>query len=82
MCNSKYPFKIKTFGKDRHLSSIDELKNTLSSEFAGRHVSIVFRLQSGVTRVVYVSVEQTGEVRESYGDERPVDFNDIAEQCF
>ncbi|MDA1379369.1 hypothetical protein PCI56_05130 [Plesiomonas shigelloides subsp. oncorhynchi] len=34
--------KIKDYGRDRKFRSVDELQSTLSEQYKGRHVSIVY----------------------------------------
>lgn len=74
------PLKIKNFGKDRTFSSVSELKEVLSSEYRDDHVSIVYPTKPhGLLRTVYVSVDQTGVIRETYGEQAIVDFQKISE---
>lgn len=72
--------KVKNFGKDQTFSSISELKATLAEKYRDMHVSIVYPAKpSGLLRTVYVSINDAGEVRETYGDKDTVDFDHIAE---
>ncbi|MFW8252669.1 hypothetical protein [Klebsiella pneumoniae] len=49
--------KIKDFGRDRKFRSVDELQSTLSEQYKGQHVSIVYPAKpSGLLRTVFVSV--------------------------
>jgi hypothetical protein len=80
MSDSSRPLKIKNFGKDRSFSSVSELKGVLSSEYRGDHVSLVYPTRPhGLLRTVYVSVDQAGDIRETYGEQAIVDFQKISE---
>lgn len=70
--------KIKDYGRDRKFRSIDELQSTLSEQYKGRHVSIVYPTNpNGLLRTVFVSVDSAGGINETYGNQSPVDFNAI-----
>ncbi|MBP4004292.1 hypothetical protein [Escherichia coli] len=70
--------KIKDYGRDRKFRSVDELQSTLSEQYKGRHVSIVYPTNpNGLLRTVFVSVDYAGGINETYGNQSPVDFNAI-----
>ncbi|EAB9607595.1 MULTISPECIES: hypothetical protein [Gammaproteobacteria] len=70
--------KIKDYGRDRKFRSVDELQSTLSEQYKGRHVSIVYPTNpNGLLRTVFVSVDSAGGINETYGNQSPVDFNAI-----
>lgn len=80
MPKSSRPLKIKNFGKDRTFSLVSELKEVLSSEYRGSHVTLVYPTRpQGLLRTVYVSVDQAGDIRETYGEQAIVDFQKISE---
>ncbi|WP_417652136.1 hypothetical protein [Citrobacter freundii] len=59
--------KIKDFGRDRKFRSVDELQSTLSEQYKGQHVSIVYPAKpSGLLRTVFVSVDDAGGVNRTY----------------
>jgi hypothetical protein len=72
--------KIKDFGKDKVVGSVSELKDALSNEYKSQHISIVYKLPSGITRQAYISVTNEGEVKETYGAKGPVDFEKIEKE--
>lgn len=73
-------FKIKNFGKDEVFSSVEEMKEALSTKYLGMHVSIVFKTKSksNLLSTLFVSVDSDGKITESYGDMAEVDFSKIA----
>lgn len=72
--------KVKNFGKDETFSSVRELKAALSKNYRDMHVTIVYPTKpNGLLRTVFVSVNNTGEIRETYGDKDTVDFDLISE---
>ena len=74
----KRVLKLKDFGHDRELSSVEELKETLIRDYQGQSVSIVYATRPhGMLRTVFVDVSADGTVTESYGAQRPVDFEAI-----
>ena len=78
MPESSRPLKIKNFGKDRSFSSIPELKEVLSSEYRNEHISIIYPTKpNGLNAVIYVSVDEFGIVRETYGKKAEIDFSQI-----
>ncbi|WP_119828726.1 hypothetical protein [Vibrio cholerae] len=75
--------KIKDFGRDRKFRSVDELQSTLSEQYKGQHVSIVYPAKpNGLLRTVFVSVDDAGGVNQTYGDQSPVDFSTIKDDLF
>ncbi|MFC6673997.1 hypothetical protein [Marinobacterium aestuariivivens] len=77
------PLKVKNFGNDRSFGSVAALKTALSEDYKGMHVTIVYPTKPhGLTKTVFVSVSDTGEIRESYGDGALVDFDRISETHF
>ena len=70
-------FTIKNFGNDESFKCIDDLKDTLYQKYKGKHVSVVYPTASGILRTLFVSVDDDGTVRESYGENAVVDFNQI-----
>lgn len=72
-------FKIKNFGNDVPLNSIEDLKNKLADDFKGQSVSFVYTCKtSQILKVVYVTIDAAGTILHSYGDKQPVNFNSIA----
>lgn len=81
MVYEPHPIKIKNFGNDRLFRSVDELREALETDFKGKDTSIVFRSKpSGLLCTVFVSVDESGVVRESYGEQPEIDFGRIAER--
>lgn len=75
--------RIKDFGRDLKCSSVVELQSTLSKHYKSQHVSIVYPAKpSGLLRTIFVSVDDTGGVNETYGDQSPVDFSAIKDELF
>ncbi len=75
--------KIKDFGRDRLYPTVNDLKKALSEQYKGQHVSIVYQTKpSGLTRTVFVSVDDAGGVNQTYGDQSPVDFSAIKDDLF
>jgi len=55
----------------------------LSEQYKGQHVSIVYQTKpSGLTRTVFVSVDDAGGVNRSYGDQASVDFAAIEDELY
>ncbi|STS99813.1 Uncharacterised protein [Klebsiella pneumoniae] len=48
--------KIKDFGRDRKFRSVDELQSTLSEQYKGQHVSIVYPAKPSVYSARFLSV--------------------------
>lgn len=75
--------KIKNFGRYRKFRSVDELQGTLSEQYKGQHVSVVYPTKPhGLLRTVFVSVDDAGGINETYGKQSPVDFNAIKDDLF
>lgn len=75
--------KIKDFGRDRLFPTVNDLKKALSEQYKGQHVSIVYQTKpSGLTRTVFVSVDDAGGVNSSYGDQASVDFAAIEDELY
>ncbi|MCU2863834.1 hypothetical protein FJD32_025215 (plasmid) [Shewanella sp. LC6] len=75
--------KIKDFGRDRKFRSVDELQSTLSEQYKGQHVSIVYPAKpNGLLRTVFVSVDDAGGVNQTNGDQSPIDFTAIKDDLF
>ena len=73
----KKTFKIKNFGKDEVFDSVQALEAVLSTKYKGMHVSIIYPSKLGLLSTVFVSVNNDGEVYESYGNEDKVDFSQM-----
>tara|TARA_Y100000588_G_C13481676_1_gene597067 strand:+ start:271 stop:513 length:243 start_codon:yes stop_codon:yes gene_type:complete len=74
------PIQIKNFGNDRFCASLEELKSVLSNEFRDQHVSVIYRSRkTGLLKTLFVSVEQSGVIRESYSQQAEVNFDQISE---
>ena len=69
---------IKNFSADREVSSVDELKRVLAKEYRGKSISVVHRKRSGMKAVTFVCVNKDGNMIETYGNRKPVDFEKIA----
>lgn len=68
--------KIKDYGNDVAVPSIMQLKTILEQDYRGRHVAVHLKSRrGGSTTPVFVSVSSAGEVLESYGKQRPVDWD-------
>lgn len=83
MTSQSSQIKIKVFGRDKAYSTVESVKTALETDFKGQHVSIAYpKKPSGLNSVVFVSVSECGVVRHSYGEQLPVDFNEIALNLF
>ncbi|WP_460188839.1 hypothetical protein [Thiomicrorhabdus hydrogeniphila] len=68
-------FNILNYNKRQKISSIEELKSVLTSDYQNSHVGIVFTLPSGVKQIKYVSVSKKGFISQTYNEIEPFDFS-------
>lgn len=66
--------KLKDYSRSKYFNSLNELKVTLEHDYHGRHVAIHLKNKRGMIQPFFVSITDSGEVVESYGNNRPVDW--------
>ena len=64
-------YKVKNFGNDSVCSTREELRAVLKKKYAGKSVAIHTPRPSGVDKVDYVDVSDSGEVSFSFGARAP-----------
>lgn len=67
--------KLKDYSRSVYFPTLNELKLTLQHDYLGRHVAIHLKSKRGLTAPFFVSVKDDGEVVETYGSSRPVDWD-------
>lgn len=67
--------KLKDYSRSVYFQTLSELKLTLQHDYIGRHVAIHLKSKRGLTAPFFVSINDDGEVVESYGSMRPVDWD-------
>lgn len=72
------PYKIRKNWSYEEVNSLSELQSKLSSEYKQCHVTLYVATPRGTYQTHFVSVDETGCVCYSYGDEQPFDFEQIA----
>ena len=71
-------YRIRAFGDDRTCSSITELQEALATHYRARSVSVMYHVAPyGLRRCLFVDVLPDGSIRESYGEQRLVDFQEL-----
>ncbi|MDL4860776.1 hypothetical protein NPJ88_000365 [Halomonas elongata] len=66
---------IRAFGNDRTCSSIDDLRETLSTHYRGHSVTLDYeRASHGMRGSHFIDVLDDGSAVESYGKQAPVKF--------
>ena len=75
----EYTVRIRDFGKDRFYSgkdAVETVQRVLGKEYRGKHVTIEYRMASGILACVYVSVSDQGVILNSYTGSF-IDFEEI-----
>lgn len=71
-------FTIRKFALRVPCDDIHALQSVLKDDFKGESVSIEFRRSTGIIHSLFVDVTEEGVV-ESYGQQKPVDFDKLAQ---
>ena len=71
---------IRNFHHNPQFANIAEVKQALMVDFLGKSVTIEYRKPSGIKTCVWVDVAPDGQVSESYGDCKLLDWDALAEQ--
>jgi hypothetical protein len=69
-------FEVRVLGATKPFiaQNTAELCNHLRENHKGHHVSVRYKHPTGIKRLAFVSVTDRGLIRESYGEQRPINF--------
>lgn len=69
-------FSVRDFSKRTKVPNILLLKEELL-KYKGHSVTIEYKTKRDMTQCVFVSIDNDGIIRESYGDKKIIDFDEL-----
>lgn len=72
--STQHPVRVKFNFQNHDFSSIGQARDFLVNHCLDGHASIITRNAAGLNKVIFVSVDAHGVVRETYGNEGLINF--------